>query len=170
MRSLIITLALISPLASAAQVYKCKGPDGGTIFTHQACSDSSAGEQVKIIPSSGGMTMGNSPAPAADDPEFGEDQEIRTGLKTREASGIRIIGVGGSPATPCGGATSTEIRTAIIRNEVFPGMSAEDAIKSWGKPNKINRSSHGRDQWVYRTGSVSAQYLYVEDGCVKSWN
>jgi hypothetical protein len=35
---------------------------------------------------------------------------------------------------------------------------------SWGKPDKINKSSNG-DQWVY-----AKRYLYFENGLFKSFN
>ena len=44
-------------------------------------------------------------------------------------------------------------------------MPKEALEIAWGKPDKINRSSYGSDQWVY-----NGQYVYIENGKVKSWN
>lgn len=53
---------------------------------------------------------------------------------------------------------------AILREVIKVGFTEEMTILSWGEPEKINRSTYG-DQWVY-----SGQYLYFENGLLKSWN
>lgn len=43
------------------------------------------------------------------------------------------------------------------------GMSKEEALASWGEPERINRDIHAwgtSEQWVYGSGS----YLYFDDG------
>jgi hypothetical protein len=52
----------------------------------------------------------------------------------------------------------------ILNGVVVVGFTEEMVLLAWGKPDKINRSSHG-DQWVY-----SDQYLYFENGIMKSFN
>jgi len=58
-----------------------------------------------------------------------------------------------------------EMCEMAIKGSVVVGMPTKLVEFSWGKPNKINRSSNGPDQWCY-----TSQYLYIEDGIVKSWN
>lgn len=53
----------------------------------------------------------------------------------------------------------------IIKRTIRVGMPEEAVLLSWGKPEKINRSSYGSDQWVY-----DGDYVYMENGKVKSWN
>lgn len=53
---------------------------------------------------------------------------------------------------------------AILKEVIKVGFTEEMTILSWGEPEEINRSTYG-DQWVY-----SGQYLYFENGLVKSWN
>ena len=53
----------------------------------------------------------------------------------------------------------------ILKKTVKIGMPKEALEIAWGKPDKINRSSYGSDQWVY-----NGQYVYIENGKVKSWN
>lgn len=54
-------------------------------------------------------------------------------------------------------------KEAIRKKEVYIGMDADAAEKSWGKPRSINRTTTGnsaREQWVYKGGA----YLYLVDG------
>lgn len=51
---------------------------------------------------------------------------------------------------------------AIKRNSLIIGMTDRQAMLSWGKPNKINRTHTARgtnEQWVYQNNS----YLYFEN-------
>lgn len=54
--------------------------------------------------------------------------------------------------------------TTILEGKVKVGFTEEMVKLSWGKPDKINRSSYS-DQWVYDN-----QYLYFEGGKLKSFN
>lgn len=160
MRALIFVLFFTVVPVQAATVYKCKGSDGGTIFSHFACPDASAGAEVKVTSASEGMRIA-SPAEIA-------EHELE---KARENEPSRLSVSGGRSVSACSDASEQEIRTAIVKNQVFPGMSADQAIKAWGKPSKINTGSSGDDQWVYYRGPVESQYLYVsQDGCVTAWN
>lgn len=53
---------------------------------------------------------------------------------------------------------------AILNENVRIGFSEEMTLLSWGKPDRINRSSYG-DQWVY-----GSQYLYFKGGKLQSFN
>lgn len=53
------------------------------------------------------------------------------------------------------------------KKQVSIGMTSEQAILSWGKPDRINSTvlaGGRRDQWVYGENS----YLYVDNAVVKS--
>lgn len=52
----------------------------------------------------------------------------------------------------------------ILNGKVNVGFTEEMVLLSWGKPEKINRSSSG-DQWVYK-----GQYLYFRNGKFTSFN
>ena len=52
----------------------------------------------------------------------------------------------------------------ILNESISIGFSEEMTRLSWGEPKSINSSSYG-DQWVY-----SSQYLYFENGILKSFN
>lgn len=68
--------------------------------------------------------------------------------------------------------TSGKILTLILQNKISIGMSRNDVIKSWGKPDDINSNtgSYGsREQWVYRISGAENQYVYIKDGLVSGW-
>ncbi|HOB44476.1 MAG TPA: hypothetical protein PKH75_15135 [Bacillota bacterium] len=58
-------------------------------------------------------------------------------------------------------------KDAVLSRKIMLGMNEEEVILAWGKPNDINRSvytSGVHEQWVYRKGSYSAYYVYLENG------
>lgn len=63
-----------------------------------------------------------------------------------------------------------KVNEAIGRGRVMVGMTADDVVRSWGQPEKINRTLTAnvtREQWVYRGPRIgSDQYVYVENGVV----
>ena len=76
-------------------------------------------------------------------------------------------------------AEQQRIDDARRSGEVTPGMTADQARRLWGSPDKINISNYGRgeeEQWVYhrnprRMGAANfsphgADYVYVRDGMV----
>lgn len=52
---------------------------------------------------------------------------------------------------------------------VVEGMPEAFAVLAWGQPSKINRSSHGADQWVYLKRGAASDYLYIENGVLSAW-
>lgn len=62
---------------------------------------------------------------------------------------------------------SKQIRDCILENKIIVGMTKDDVVASWGKPEDIHRTvgSWGlNEQWVY-----SNRYLYFENGILTSW-
>lgn len=70
----------------------------------------------------------------------------------------------------------------IKEHKIAPGMTQEETIRSWGEPDKINKSVYGdsiHEQWIYyykEYNSVlemyvtkTTQYLYFTDGILTSW-
>lgn len=162
MRSFVIAtcLAGIASGANAASLNKCVDAQGHVTFTQQACPDGGAGERLNVTSQSAGMLVAQPPAPP-----------VETEQRDASTPNTQPSVIGGENSSGCGSASDQEIRTAIVQNKVFTGMSAKEAIQSWGKPTSINRSSRGDDQWVYDRGRASSQYLYVnQEGCVTAWN
>lgn len=64
---------------------------------------------------------------------------------------------------------SKKVEQAVLNGKIFIGMTKQQVIESWGKPDDINRTV-GRwgvhEQWVY--GNYGT-YLYFEDGILTSW-
>lgn len=76
-------------------------------------------------------------------------------------------GLGPPPASQCVDFSEREL-SAIKREKVYVGMSASAAKCSWGRPDRINRttSAYGtREQWVYSFGS-RRNYIYIQNGQV----
>ncbi len=67
-------------------------------------------------------------------------------------------------------ARQADLRTAAESRQVMIGMTPGQVRRAWGSPTTIHESSGGREQWVYRDGPGSAQYVYFEDGLVDGWN
>lgn len=52
-----------------------------------------------------------------------------------------------------------------IEKKIKIGMPAKLVEMAWGRPNTINKSSYGPDQWCY-----NGQYVYIQNGKVSAWN
>jgi len=62
-----------------------------------------------------------------------------------------------------------KVWNAISNQEVFVGMTAKQALLSWGEPDSINTTIIGNyktEQWVYEIGDFKYQFIYVENGKV----
>ena len=59
---------------------------------------------------------------------------------------------------------------AVEGGSIVVNMPTTLAIMSWGNPHKINSSSHGADQWIYRRAEYSTQYLYIANDRVESFS
>lgn len=158
MSRLLLVAALAAGAAQAAPMNKCVDAQGHVTFTQQACAGGLAGEPLNVKSASGGMSLG--PARQPDAP-VAQDQATRR-------SEVSVVG---GTASECGGGSEQDVRSAVVRNQVYAGMTAKQAQQSWGAPSKINRSSSGDDQWVYYRGGAEMQFIYVDQsGCVTGWN
>lgn len=153
-------IALLPAAANAATVFKCVDASGKITFSQQGCPD----QPSSAFTVRNQSISGSGPAAVMAQPggfEVARENEPRRG-------GVTVVGGNGSS---CSDMSSQDIRSAIVRNKVFVGMTAEQAEKSWGKPDKINSSSNGDDQWVYYRADYRSQYIYVDQaGCVTAWN
>ena len=60
-----------------------------------------------------------------------------------------------------------EYREAILAKKVGLGMSTDDVIASWGKPDHVNTTltAYGKtEQWIYGDA-----YLYFDDGRLSAY-
>ena len=61
--------------------------------------------------------------------------------------------------------------SAIAEQKIVVGMTADEVVRSWGQPTKINKTVDGKgsfEPWVYRRGPVASQYVYLRNGRVTS--
>lgn len=75
------------------------------------------------------------------------------------------------PASGTTSNTSPKAANAIAQHKVFVGMSANEVRRSWGPPTKINSTLTGSgssEQWVYDRGGHKSQYVYLENGIVRT--
>lgn len=143
-RFILLIAALVCADASAAKLNKCVDSSGHVTFTQAACPGGHTGEAITVQSGGSGMSLGpvGSPAIPADEPTYRR------------------------PFNHCGDLTQVDIVHLTSNRKVKVGMTAADVEKSWGSPDKVNRSSYGSDQWVY-----DDQYVYVDgSGCVTAWN
>lgn len=156
-RFLLLAFMLAAADASAAKLNKCVDDRGHVTFTQTTCPGGLVGESIKVGKGGAGMWLGPVGSPVVDEPASGASQ-----------GGGQVDVIGGSV---CDGGSDQEIRTAIVRRQVYAGMTAKQATQAWGSPSEINRSSSGDDQWVYYRGPGNMQFIYVDQsGCVTGWN
>jgi hypothetical protein len=75
------------------------------------------------------------------------------------------------PASGSQSSVSPAVANAIARGRVMVGMTADQVRRSWGAPTKINSTVNGQgtsQQWVYDRGQFKAQYVYLDNGVVRS--
>lgn len=149
---LFIMMGAMFASAHAQQVYRCVDDGGNVTFSQMACPDGLAGDEVRTT---------NTPPSNGDDYVPWGEVSLRPAVTKEETPRVTVVG----GQKECSDASAQRVRTAVVQKKVFVGMTAEQATRSWGKPLRINRSSHGSDQWVY-----NSMNLYIEDGCVVSWN
>lgn len=157
-RFLVLAFMLAAVDASAAKLNKCVDQSGHVTFTQSACPGGQPGESITVNKGGAGMSLG----PVG---TFIDD----TPASADKPAGGQVNTVGGG--TVCDGGSDQEVRTAIVRRQVYAGMTAKQAVQAWGSPGEINRSSSGDDQWVYYRGDANMQFVYVDqNGCVTGWN
>lgn len=62
-----------------------------------------------------------------------------------------------------------KIEAAMRENKVIPGMTEDQARKTWGTPTRINTDDYGdgeRHQWIYERHGKPTRYVYVKGGMV----
>ena len=143
-RFIALAIAFAAADASAAKLNKCVDSSGHVTFTQAACPGGVVGESITVHQGGAGMSLG----------------PVGTLAMPAETPSYR------RPFNHCGDLTQVDIVHLTGNSKVRVGMTADDVEKSWGPPEKINRSSYGSDQWVY-----DGQYVYVDSsGCVTAWN
>lgn len=156
MRKIVFIAALLPAIASAA-VYKCVDSSGKVAFSDRACDGSAYIEQVDVTPVNSGGMLGL-PKDFRERREKDDANRLQRDLEKMAGDIDKRLA-----SAPCRDFSDTQVRTMVIKNQVVPGMKTSDALKAWGRPDKINGRQH-----VYWWGTYSGSYFYVENGCVRA--
>lgn len=147
-----LLITFISFYTHSSPIYKCKDSSGKLNFSDQPCTG-----QGEVFEAKNKITEVKSLGPDSETARKILNQPVNK--KPRYTAQI---------LKPCKKFYSAELRNLIVKDKIVVGMAAKDVKKAWGAPTKINRSSHGSDQWIYRYKG-GASYVYMENGCVSSW-
>ena len=64
------------------------------------------------------------------------------------------------------------VKQDVLAGFVKLGMTKNQVLASWGKPQEINRTvfkEYQREQWVYQRGYQKGRYIYFVNDKVDSW-
>jgi hypothetical protein len=145
---------------ASAQVYKCT-VNGSLSFQDRPCTQGKQ-QQVTIKRSSGGDVSAptrrvSSPFVTTPSASGRDDDKYKRARKEAVSQAKEHI-------------LQDTFDKMARRNKVGIGMTEKQAERAWGRPTKINRSSHGADQWVYQREGAAGQYLYFKNGLLTAWN
>lgn len=146
MKALLI-VAITFLAAPALAINRCTGSDGKVFYQDLPCEG-----QKKVDLSGAGQ--GN---PAGSGSNYYKREAARI-AREEKVEAVRLE-------------FEQKTQSAILNKEIFVGMLAEDARKSWGSPDRVNASTGAgghSEQWVFDRGRSRAQYVYVRDGVVTS--
>lgn len=138
MKNLYLLLAACMTSAPAFAVYKCKDASGKLSYQEHPCA----------VTGTLGEQINAAPA-------------ITTGSETNGDGQARLEAI----------KDFNRRFDAAANQKVMRGMTKDQVTMAWGSPTNINRSigNYGvHEQWVYRQGPGSAQYVYFENGKVTS--
>ena len=108
-------------------------------------------------------------APAAAQTLYRCDVDGKPVYQQVPCPGGRVIAT--PPPPTADDAWRARVALAIAREQVLIGMTADEVVRSWGRPARINRTSTGAgvsEQWVYPVGRVRSSLLYLDDGVLRS--
>lgn len=191
--SLLIAGCLVSAFeCQASTLYKCVDNAGKITFTQQACPQGNApGDKIRVRnPTISSAPPIDTPAPASTD----ELRELRTmqGQHTHEyhsehyppnyhqqqqqpapaaPSRPRVTVVGGSqPQAECStGLSDRDLRTAMVRGEIVPGMTRKQVASMYGPVNR-NAPARGAGVTTYWNDKYVSQtsVRFDASGCAES--
>lgn len=149
-----ITLLCLVQQPGHAQVFNKCVKDGKVVFTDQPCDAAAARQELRVFDSSERVDEANGARLRQENAVFERQQEAARLARKTEAR------------------AREDAYLNVLKNRVGRGMSADEVLQSWGKPSKINRTvgaSGVHEQWVYRSGPASANYVYLDNGVVTSY-
>jgi hypothetical protein len=161
MRSFLATTCLIMSLcpdqALSTTVFRCEDANGHVTFTRQGCPESNEQRLQKAY----NPTPGSGKAVPLAQPN-----KTSRHSKNKRDQDLAVIGV---KQDGCGNLlSSSERRTAIIKQQIRSGMSLADVESSLGKPDKVSENN-GQTRYVYEGKKGNKRnVVFDQAGCVKS--
>ncbi|MED5611319.1 MULTISPECIES: DUF4124 domain-containing protein [unclassified Pseudomonas] len=171
-----VPLLFCAAWAQADTIYKCVDAQGKVTFTKQACPNGgNAGVELNVEnrrPSGSGegavMAQPALQAPPADYAPAGA-YPAQPPANPAPVGGTRVTVVGGSEERPgCStGLSERDLRTAMVRKEIVPGMSRKEIEDMFGTPSD-QASAHGAGSSTYWNDKYLNFFSinYDANGCV----
>ena len=151
-----LVTCLNSAPAFSTTVFRCEDINGNLTFTRQGCPE----HHTQSLQKAYNPTPGSSkPVPLA------KPQKTSRKDKNSPHKELTVIGV---KQDGCGNLlSSSERRTAIIKQQIRPGMSQADVESSLGRPDKVSENN-GQTRYVYggKKGN-KRNVVFDQAGCVK---
>ncbi|MDP3816523.1 hypothetical protein [Pseudomonas sp.] len=149
-------ILLYPSLSLSSNVFRCENGKGQVTFAQHGCP----GAQTQQLQHAYNPTPGSGkPVPLA------KTRKTKRSAKQESDHAVVVVGV---QQDGCGNRlSSSERRTAIIRQKISSGMSRADVESSLGKPDRITQHN-GQARYLYRDKKGnSRQVSFDEAGCVK---
>jgi len=149
-------ILLYPSLSLSSNVFRCENGKGQVTFAQHGCP----GTQTQQLQHAYNPTPGSGkPVPLA---------KVRKTKRSAKQESDHAVVVVGMQQDGCGNLlSSSERRTAIIRQKIARGMSRADVESSLGKPDRITQHN-GLTRYLYRDKKGnSRQVSFDEAGCVK---
>lgn len=143
-------------------MYQCEQPDGSTMFSGSPCAPDAA--ELDIQDSYKGDAHS-----AANAERLGIEQKLHRQQRELEAERRRQRRRANDYVNPV--EERRKWRNMAVSGQVAVGMPEEFVRRSWGEPDRINRSTRetgASEQWVYRRDRERTQYIYLNAGAVTS--
>lgn len=161
-------ICLISTATQAAAVFKCVDEKGKVTFTTNANCPSGS-HLNDVVSAHNPPPAGSGPAAVMAEPANPRPRYQDVGGGTQSQRGYTVVG-GSDDKAPCStGLSDRELRTAMVRKEVVPGMTREQIESMYGRPNRdgsargAGTSTYWNDKYVDVTS-----VRYDTSGCVRS--
>lgn len=168
-----VSLLLCTTGVQAETVYKCIDAQGRVTFTQQSCPNGKApGLQVEVQnprPSGVGESALMAPAAPMQAPPSSAAQPVPPPAPA--SGGTRVTVVGGSLEAPaCStGLSERDLRTAMVRKEIVPGMSRKEIESMFGTPSKQSSARGGGTSTYWNDRYLNVFSVdFDRNGCVES--
>ncbi|MGM0554222.1 MAG: DUF4124 domain-containing protein [Pseudomonadota bacterium] len=158
--ALLWLVAAVMP--AGAQVYQCEGPDGVMVFSDSVCAPTAEELEVEEGYRGDVHSRAHGERLRVEQLRHREQREKETALRQETRSDEPRE----NPVE-----ARTRWRNMAVSGRVAVGMPEAFVRRSWGDPDRINRSTRSagtREQWVYRRDRSRAQYIHMEGGVVTS--